>query len=149
MPEEYDKYLTLAIQGCKVRKAKNLDWSDKEPASTGNGATCAGKHKRRRQRNARTRRASGRSRRDWLIEQGGVPSERIFVLEPKVEPEPDGQKSGSRAEFSLRSNRCPNHGREDFENYRKSSRTVSHQPYLRCFKNRPEPESGKNSSRPY
>jgi hypothetical protein len=40
--------------------------------------------------------------RDWLIEQGGVPSERVFVLAPKVEPEANSQKSGSRAEFSLR-----------------------------------------------
>ena len=25
--------------------------------------------------------------RDWLVEYGGIPSERIFVLEPKVEAE--------------------------------------------------------------
>ena len=38
----------------------------------------------------------------WLVEQGGVPGERVFLLEPKVEAEAGGKKSGSRVEFSLR-----------------------------------------------
>jgi uncharacterized protein involved in outer membrane biogenesis len=42
----------------------------------------------------------GRSVRNWLVEQGGVPVERVFVMVPKVEA-PDG-KGVSRAAFSLR-----------------------------------------------
>jgi hypothetical protein len=40
--------------------------------------------------------------RDWLAEQGAVPGDRMFVLEPKVEAESGGKKTGTRAEFSLR-----------------------------------------------
>jgi hypothetical protein len=42
----------------------------------------------------------GRSVRNWLVEQGGVPVERVFVMVPKVDA-PDG-KGVSRAVFSLR-----------------------------------------------
>ena len=40
--------------------------------------------------------------RNWLIEHGGIPGERIFVLEPKVEVEADAKKFGGKVEFSLR-----------------------------------------------
>jgi outer membrane protein OmpA-like peptidoglycan-associated protein len=40
--------------------------------------------------------------RDWLVGQGGVAGDRVFVLEPKVEAEADGKKSVNHAEFSLR-----------------------------------------------
>ncbi|WP_430233636.1 DUF748 domain-containing protein [Nitrosomonas communis] len=37
----------------------------------------------------------------WLIEQGGIPNERVFVLGTKVEPASDGQQPNSRVVFSL------------------------------------------------
>ena len=55
MPDEYRQIFDAGLQGGKVRKAEKSCRSDKKPASTGNGATIAGEHKRRRQRNARTR----------------------------------------------------------------------------------------------
>ena len=42
----------------------------------------------------------GRSVRNWLVEKGGVPVERVFVMVPKIDA-PDG-KGVSRAVFSLR-----------------------------------------------
>jgi hypothetical protein len=36
----------------------------------------------------------------WLVEQGKVPPERVFLLPPKVEHDDKGK--GSRADFSLR-----------------------------------------------
>ncbi len=46
--------------------------------------------------------ARGENARDWLIEKGSVPGDRIFMLEPKVQAEADSKKSASRVEFSLR-----------------------------------------------
>jgi outer membrane protein OmpA-like peptidoglycan-associated protein len=40
--------------------------------------------------------------RDWLVAQGGISGDRVFVLEPKIEAEAGGKKSLSHAEFSLR-----------------------------------------------
>jgi hypothetical protein len=40
--------------------------------------------------------------RDWLVGQGGVSGDRVFVLEPKIEAEEGSKKSVSHAEFSLR-----------------------------------------------
>jgi hypothetical protein len=40
--------------------------------------------------------------RDWLVEQGKVPADRVFVLGAKVERQAEGKRLGSRAEFSLR-----------------------------------------------
>ncbi|SFI19027.1 DUF748 domain-containing protein [Nitrosomonas sp. Nm34] len=37
----------------------------------------------------------------WLIEQGGIPNERVFVLGTKVEPASDDQQPNSRVVFSL------------------------------------------------
>ena len=37
----------------------------------------------------------------WLIEQGGISNERLFVLGTKVESASDGQQPNSRAVFSL------------------------------------------------
>lgn len=38
----------------------------------------------------------------WLTEQGGIPSERIFVLGTKVEATNDDQKQNNRVEFSIK-----------------------------------------------
>ncbi|MDV6343003.1 DUF748 domain-containing protein [Nitrosomonas sp. Is37] len=38
----------------------------------------------------------------WLIEQGGIPSERVFVLGTKVESTNDDQKQNNRVEFSIK-----------------------------------------------
>ena len=40
--------------------------------------------------------------RNWLVEQGGVASERVFVLRAQTETEADEQAHGSRVEFSLK-----------------------------------------------
>jgi outer membrane protein OmpA-like peptidoglycan-associated protein len=43
-------------------------------------------------------RARAQAVRDWLVGEGGVPGERVFVLEPKVEALGDG----GQVQFSLR-----------------------------------------------
>ena len=37
----------------------------------------------------------------WLIERGGIPNERVFVLGTKVESASDSQQPNSRVAFSL------------------------------------------------
>ena len=38
----------------------------------------------------------------WLVEQGKVPPERVFLVEPKTEGDDKGKGKGSRVDFSLR-----------------------------------------------
>ncbi|MEP7371267.1 MAG: DUF748 domain-containing protein, partial [Nitrosospira sp.] len=101
-PEEYAKYLTLAYKDEKFAKPKNvvgltksLPVPEMEQLMLAN--INAGDSE---MRDLAERRAVAAQA--WLVEQGGVPSERVFVLEPKVEAEAGGKKSGSRVEFSLR-----------------------------------------------
>ena len=44
----------------------------------------------------------GKTARDWLVEKGGISSDRVFVLEPEIESEVDGKKVGSKAKFAIR-----------------------------------------------
>jgi hypothetical protein len=44
----------------------------------------------------------GKTARDWLVEKGGISSDRVFVLEPEIESEVDGEKVGSKAKFAIR-----------------------------------------------
>jgi len=44
----------------------------------------------------------GKAARDWLVDKGGISSDRIFVLEPKIESEIDGKKLGSKAKFTIK-----------------------------------------------
>jgi hypothetical protein len=101
-PEEYEKYLTLAYKEEKFAKPKNvvgltksLPVPEMEQLMLAN--ISAGDSEMRDLAESRATAA-----RDWLAEQGAVPGDRMFVLEPKVEAESGGKKSGTRAEFSLR-----------------------------------------------
>ena len=101
-PEEYEKYLTRVYKDSKFAKPKNMIGLSKslpvpEMEQLMLANIDAGDSEMRELGELRAEVA-----RDWLIEQGGVPGERVFVLAPKVEPETNSQKSGSRAEFSLR-----------------------------------------------
>jgi uncharacterized protein involved in outer membrane biogenesis len=101
-PEEYEKYLTLAYKEEKFAKPKNvvgltksLPVPEMEQLMLAN--INAGDSE---MRDLAERRAV--AARDWLIGQGGVSGDRVFVLEPKIEAEEGSKKSVSDAEFSLR-----------------------------------------------
>jgi hypothetical protein len=101
-PEEYEKYLTLAYKEEKFTKPKNVVGLNKslpvpEMEQLMLANINAGDNE---MRDLAERRAV--AARDWLVGQGGVAGDRVFVLEPKVEAEADGKKSVSHAEFSLR-----------------------------------------------
>ena len=101
-PEEYEKYLTLAYKEAKFSKPKNLiglakslPVSEMEKLMLANiNAGESEMHELADQRASVAR--------DWLLERGNVPPERLFVLEPKIEAERDDKKVGSRVEFSLK-----------------------------------------------
>ncbi len=98
--EEYKTYLTRAYKEAKFPKPRNVVGMQKDlpveemeklmltnlPASDDDIKTLAG------------RRAEAVQ--SWLVEQGKVPPERVFLLPPKVEHDDKGK--GSRADFSLR-----------------------------------------------
>jgi hypothetical protein len=101
-PEEYKKYLTLVYKDSKFAKPKNIIGLSKslpvpEMEQLMLANIDAGDSEMRELAELRAEAA-----RDWLVEQGGVSGDRIFVLQSKVEPEADNKKSGSRVEFSLR-----------------------------------------------
>ena len=82
-PEEYAKYLTLAYKEEKFAKPKNviglaksLPVPEMEQLMLAN--INAGDSEMRELAEVRAENA-----RDWLIEKGGVPGDRIFVLEPE------------------------------------------------------------------
>lgn len=101
-PEEYEKYLTRAYKDAKFAKpknviglTKNLPVPEMEKLMLAN--IDAGDTEMQELADLRAIVA-----RDWLIEHGGIPDARIFVLAPRTEAEADGKKAGSRVEFSLR-----------------------------------------------
>ncbi|WP_090459102.1 DUF748 domain-containing protein [Nitrosospira sp. Nsp1] len=101
-PDEYEKYLTVIYKDSKFAKPKNMIGLSKslpvpEMEQLMLANIDAGDSEMRELAELRAEAA-----RDWLVGRGGVPSERVFVLAPKVEPEASSQKSGSRAEFSLK-----------------------------------------------
>jgi hypothetical protein len=101
-PEEYEKYLTLAYKEEKFAKPKNVVGLNKslpvpEMEQLMLASINAGESE---MRDLAERRAV--AARDWLVAQGGVSGDRVFVLEPRIEAEADGKKSVSNAEFSLR-----------------------------------------------
>jgi hypothetical protein len=101
-PEEYEKYLTLAYKEEKFAKPKNVIGLNKslpvpEMEQLMLASINAGESE---MRDLAERRAV--AARDWLVAQGGVSGDRVFVLEPRIEAEADGKKSVSNAEFSLR-----------------------------------------------
>lgn len=101
-PEEYEKYLTLAYKEEKFAKPKNVVGLNKSlPVPEMEQLMLANINAGDSEmRNLAERRAV--AARDWLVAQGGVSGDRVFVLEPKIEAEAGGKKSLSHAEFSLR-----------------------------------------------
>lgn len=101
-PAEYPKYLELAYKAEKfdgkprnlIGMSKSLPVPDMEQLMLAN--LPAGDDE---MRGLAERRA--RSARDSLIAKG-VPTERVFVLQPKVETQTDGKKLAGRVDFSLR-----------------------------------------------
>ncbi len=99
-PEEYKTYLTRAYKEAKFPKPRNVIGLQKDlpveemeklmltnlPATDDDIAALAAR---------RAEVVQG-----WLVEQGKVPPERVFLLPPKVEHDDKGK--GSRADFSLR-----------------------------------------------
>ncbi|SEO07691.1 Uncharacterized protein involved in outer membrane biogenesis [Nitrosospira multiformis] len=101
-PEEYEKYLEQIYKDAKFEKPKNfiglsksLPTEEMEKLMLANidagDAELEGLAESR-----------AMSARDWLIEHGGIPDARIFVLSPKVEAGTNREKPGNRVEFSLR-----------------------------------------------
>jgi uncharacterized protein involved in outer membrane biogenesis len=101
-PDEYPKYLTLAYKEAKFTKPKNvigltksLSVPEMEQLVLAN--INAGDNEMRELAEQRAAAAL-----NWLVEHGGVPGERIFVLDPKIEVEAETGKFGGKVEFSLR-----------------------------------------------
>jgi hypothetical protein len=101
-PEEYEKYLTLAYKEEKFAKPKNVVGLNKSlPVPEMEQLMLANINAGDSEmRDLAERRAV--ASRDWLVGQGGVSGDRVFVLEPKIEAEEGSKKSVSHAEFSLR-----------------------------------------------
>ena len=99
-PEEYPDYLRRVYRDAKFPKPRNLiglqkdlPVDDMEKLLLAN--TTAGPEDLQR---LAARRAEAVQ--NWLLEQGKVPSERVFLLAPKVEGDDKGK--ASRVDFSLR-----------------------------------------------
>lgn len=100
-PEEYNKYLTLAYKAAKFPKPRNMvglqkDLPPEEMEKLLLTNTVVDEDSLRELANRRAL-----SVQKWLLEQGKVPQERVFLLAPKVGA---GEKGGAamRADFSLR-----------------------------------------------
>lgn len=101
-PEEYEKYLEQIYKDAKFEKPKNfIGLSKSLPAEEMEKLMLANidAGDAELQELAESRAMSAR---DWLIEHGGIPDARIFVLSPKVEAGTNREKAGNRVEFSLR-----------------------------------------------
>jgi uncharacterized protein involved in outer membrane biogenesis len=101
-PDEYQKYLALAYKEEKFPKPKNLIGFTKSlPVAEMEQLMLthieAGKKEMQELAEVRARVAQ-----EWIVQKGGIATERVFVLTPKIEAEADGKKVGSRVEFSLR-----------------------------------------------
>jgi hypothetical protein len=101
-PDEYPKYLTLAYKEAKFAKPKNLVGLTKSlPVPEMEQLLLANVNADDNEmRELAEQRAAAAL--NWIVEHGGVSGERVFILEPKIEVEPDAEKSGSKVEFSLR-----------------------------------------------
>lgn len=100
-PQEYEKYLTQVYKEAKFEKPKNLIGLNKG-LPVNEMETLLVTHMKLDEGNFNdlaTRR--GKAVRDWLVEQGNVPTERIFVMAPEV-TKGDPASPGNRVAFSLR-----------------------------------------------
>ena len=101
-PEEYEEFLELAYDEEKFDKPKNaigltksLPVPEMEQLMLAN--INAGDDELRQLAEQR-----GKAARDWLVEKGGISSERVFVSEPEIESQVDGKKLGSKAKFTIK-----------------------------------------------
>jgi hypothetical protein len=100
-PSEYPKYLELAYKAEKFDKPKNFIGMTKSlPVAEMEALMLAnmpsGDEELRGLADRRAREAY-----EVLLEKG-VPGERMFVVQPRIETALDGKKPGGRADFSLR-----------------------------------------------
>lgn len=101
-PEEYEKFLELAYEEEKFDKPKNaigftkdLPVPEMEQLMLAN--IIVGDNELRQLAEKR-----GKAARDWLVEKGGISSDRLFISEPEIESEVDGKKLGSKAKFTIK-----------------------------------------------
>lgn len=100
-PQEYEKYLTQVYKEAKFDKPKNMIGLTKG-LPVNEMETLLVTHMKLEEsafNDLAARR--GKSVRDWLVEQGQVPSERVFVMAPEV-GKGDPASPANRAAFSLR-----------------------------------------------
>ncbi|MBA2483777.1 MAG: DUF748 domain-containing protein, partial [Nitrosomonas sp.] len=100
-PEEYEEYLTFIYEEEDFEKPKNFFGFNKSlsvPEMEQLILSHMGISDEQLQALAEQRANAARG---WLIEQGGIASERIFVLGGKIESEHQGEAQGRRVEFSL------------------------------------------------
>lgn len=101
-PEEYEEYLTVIYEEADFEKPKNFIGLTKSlPVSEMEQSILTHTEVSDDQMQALAAQRADAARR-WLIEQGGIASERVFVLGVQTEKEADEQAHGSRAEFSLK-----------------------------------------------
>ncbi len=101
-PEEYEKFLELAYEEEKFAKPKNVigltkDLPVPEMEQLMLANINAGEDELRKLALQRSKAA-----RDWLVEKGSISIDRVFISEPRIESEVDGEKLGSRAKFSIK-----------------------------------------------
>jgi uncharacterized protein involved in outer membrane biogenesis len=101
-PEEYEKYLTFIYKEADFEKPKNFIGLNKSlPVSEMEESLLAHIEVNDDQMQALAKQRADAAR-IWLVEQGGIDNERVFVLGVQAETENDEQAHGSRAEFSLK-----------------------------------------------
>jgi hypothetical protein len=101
-PEEYEEFLELAYEEEKFDKPKNaigftkdLPVPEMEQLMLAN--INAGDDELRQLAEQR-----GKAARDWLVEKGGISSDRVFVSAPEIESAVDGKKLSSKAKFTIK-----------------------------------------------
>lgn len=100
-PEEYEKYLTFIYEEEDFEKPTNFFGFTKSlsvPEMEQLILSHLEINEEQMQALAEQRANAARS---WLIEQGGIANERIFVLGGKIASQRQGETRGSRVEFSL------------------------------------------------
>lgn len=101
-PEEYEEYLMVVYKASDFEKPTNfLGMTKSLPVPEMEQAILAHTEVSDDQMQALAEQRAENAR-NWLIEQGGVASERVFVLRAQTEVETDEQVHGSRVEFSLK-----------------------------------------------
>lgn len=101
-PEEYEKYLTIIYKDADFEKPTNFIGLTKSlPVSEMEQSLLAHIEVNDDQMQALAEQRADAAR-IWLVEQGGIDNERVFVLGVQAEAEKDEQVHGSRAEFTLK-----------------------------------------------